>query len=305
MDPVVKVTVKVSEVSMLNHMLHSTRALQTLVVANINFDEAGTKALCDGLTMNQSITEMSLKSCYFNKKSIFCFQQFIQARANRGQSKLQTLLYEDHGQERQYQYTYMRLCGETLATMLSRTKLQRLEVGNCTFDARQLYDWLIYRASRIELPALRLSRKCLGPPNLWQLGCYLPWTKTLQELWIEVPTKTLQELWIEVPKQRDDVRQLFLAFRGNGSLRRVRVDLQGRPTPLSFEHYCARNEYLANALRGHREDSSIKAELSLVPSLLVVAQQAFRMAHTTILAGLLALSDDLGEARVDALRTRT
>jgi hypothetical protein len=273
MEDVVKVTVKVSEVSVLNHVLH--------------------KALCDGLTMNQSIMEMSLKSCYFNKKSIFCFQQFIQARANRGQSKLQTLLYEDLGQERQYRYTYMRLCGETLATMLSRSKLQRLEVGNCTFDARKLYDWLIYRASRIELPALRLSRACLGPPNLGQLVRYLPWTKTLQEL------------WIEVPKQRDDVRQLFLAFRSNGSLRLVRVDLQGRPTPLTFEHYCARNEYLANALREHCEDSSIKAELSLVPFLLVVAQQAFRMAHTTILAGLLALSDDLGEARVDALRTRS
>jgi hypothetical protein len=101
------VTVTLSEVSVLNHLLHSTHVLQTPVVKNINFDEAGTDALCDGLSaygepINHGIIREKLYSC------------------SRSSSKPAPIeAYEDHGQK-------LRTVASRLSYFWSRSCLQQV-----------------------------------------------------------------------------------------------------------------------------------------------------------------------------------
>jgi hypothetical protein len=95
----VKVTVEIrpnmlyelSNLTLLNHLMHSTRVLKVLVLRCIRVNEEVSRLMCNGLALNQSVTELSLINCFFFDEASLEFIDFVQRKVNRGTNNLKIL----------------------------------------------------------------------------------------------------------------------------------------------------------------------------------------------------------------------
>jgi hypothetical protein len=180
--------------------------------------------------------------------------------------------------------------------MLAGSALHSVELVGAGSTARflhqmELCDFIV----SIGLQSLTLNMETSRPVDFRALALYL------------TQTVTLRDLCLGWSRHRRVSRQLTLACRANGSL--VQLLLEGCPDEnVLLESYCARNANLPTLLAGYRDGGSCvkcgNKALSLVPSLLVAAQQATRTAASISLLGLLALADSLNGGRSDTMRLR-
>jgi hypothetical protein len=155
-------------------------------------------------------------------------------------------------------------------------------------------------AGSIALKSLALNIDKPSSRDVAALAHYLSRTNSLRDLRLG---------WS--PQRRTISRKLTRAFRVNGSLVQVRLKDSSRDSNarIELESFCARNANLPLILAGYSDGGSCAERgsepLSLVPCLLVAARQATRTAASTMLTGLLALSDSIPNERSDALRMRS
>jgi hypothetical protein len=287
---ITNVTVQVSQPALLDDLLQSKSVLQTLELLKISFDQEDSNHLWGRLALNQSVTKLSLICCLFTEEATTELREFVQTKVNRGSNNVKTLRLDLTGN---------RAYASGVPTLLMGSALHNLEVIGYVFDGPTFLNEMYLKDSSIRLRCLQISATCLHPSSLLPLTRYLAQTSTLREL----------QIIRKFPPH--DPEQVAHIFRANGSLVRVQVvDCRNEPVELQFESYCARNANLPVLLGGYRDGSSIGTEtrngvsaLPLVPSLFTVSKQAPRTAPSTILLGLLALSDSLLTRRSDALRT--
>jgi hypothetical protein len=284
--PAIEVTVEVSEPASLTALLKTTLVLQTLILKRIRFDEQRFAQLCDALALNASVTKLGLRKCKFTPCAAATLVDLFQTKVNRGANKLRTLRVDAVTQSSPF-----------LPEMLVGSALHSLELEGNVNVASFLHQVATSgSAARIGLQCLTLNVKKPLSVDFQSLTRYLAQTVVLRELY-------LGGIW-----RHGASRQVTVACRSNGSL--VHVRMEGYlDENVSLESYCARNANLPTLLAGYCDGGSgqerTSEALSLVPSLLSVAQHATRTATSTILLGLLALSDSLADERSGALRKRS
>jgi hypothetical protein len=281
-------------ITTLNRLMPSTRVLKVLVLHRIDIDEEKSALLCNGLALNRSITKLSLINCDLSDAATLEFIDFVQTKANRGNSNLKTLYFDSWNSRRGRKSHW-------IASILIGSALHTLELGSCRGACRfpELFEQLVANDANIRLRRLWLIDRVRGS-DLVPLNQYLTQTSTLRDLRI-----------VSTLYQRD-LHSFGKTFRANGSLVRVRIlDCDEDIDPLSFRSFCARNAKLAMLLRAYGCDKDDDTDLggavgtlplSLAPTLFVVAKQTPRTAANIILTGLLGLSNTL--AGSDKLRLR-
>jgi hypothetical protein len=275
---------------LLDDLLQSTSVLQTLELIKISFDHEDSKRLWGRLALNQSVTKLSLICCLLTEEATAELRDFVQTKVNRDGNNMKTLRLDLTGN---------RAYASGIPSLLMGSALHNLEVIGYVFDGPTFLNEMYLKDWSIRLRTLQISATCLHPPSLLPLTRYLAQTSTLREL----------QIIRKFPPH--DPEQVAHIFRANGSLVRVQVvDCRNEPVALEFEAYCARNANLPILLAGYGDGNSIAtgtrngvSALSLVPSLFAVSKQAPRTAPSTILLGLLALTDSLLTGRSDLLRT--
>jgi hypothetical protein len=278
--PITKVTAVVSETMSLETLLSSALVLQTLVLEKMTFDGQHAKQLFAALSSNKSVTKLCLRKCDFPEHAAADIFDLVQPMVRRGASNLRAL----------------QLMRETLGGVSS---LHSVELEGNRSVAGFIYMMAEYDSiGSIGVKSLTLNMEKPSASDLEALRLYLSRTSALRDLRLG---------W----SRRGTIsRQLSLAFRANGSL--VQVLMERSPVVharmMELESYCSRNANLPLILAGYRDGGSCAEResepLSLVPSLFVAAQQATRIAASTMLTGLLALSDSVADGRADALRMR-
>jgi hypothetical protein len=90
----IKVTVEVSDptglhhlldLHLLNHLLHSTRVIKTLVLRYTVIDGEDSALLCNDLALNQSKTNLSLIDCHFRGDANVEFIKFGKSRRKQAE----------------------------------------------------------------------------------------------------------------------------------------------------------------------------------------------------------------------------
>jgi hypothetical protein len=261
-------------------LLSSALVLQTLVLEKMTFDGQHAKQLFAALSSNKSVTKLCLRKCDFPEHAAADIFDLVQPMVRRGASNLRAL----------------QLMRETLGGVSS---LHSVELEGNRSVAGFIYMMAEYDSiGSIGVKSLTLNMEKPSASDLEALRLYLSRTSALRDLRLG---------W----SRRGTIsRQLSLAFRANGSL--VQVLMERSPVVharmMELESYCSRNANLPLILAGYRDGGSCAEResepLSLVPSLFVAAQQATRIAASTMLTGLLALSDSVADGRADALRMR-
>jgi hypothetical protein len=264
-------------------LLLNTTSLQSLVLADALLDSDASASLMEGLTLNQSVTGLSLFSCQFAEIATQQLITFFQTVANRGKNTLCSLAVKHntyHGPS-----SILFRCdlsdGEVLSSLLIRSSLQTLKLIAYRINVAGVLRDMTKQSSQIRLQTLHIQQGELSPHGLSALAAFIS------------TTVALEELHITGIDHACDSGLLMQALQQNGSL--IHVELHGREDTSLF------NEVQQTRLRALSERNRNMPQLSamltnslpVLPIMFLVAKQTPRTVHNLTFIGLLAATDHI------------